>query len=57
MESDLDDLRAALASVLPDAALEVHVGPLTLVVIRDGDAVLAQWESETGWWAVEVGIA
>jgi len=56
---DLDDLHAALSApgALPDAALQVRVGPLTLLVTREADEVYAQWETEAWCWPVEVGAA
>ena len=42
------------SGALPDAALEVHVGPLTLVVIREAEETVAQWETEAWCWPVEV---
>ena len=52
----LADLRAALSApgALPDAALEVRVGPLRLVVIREAEETVAQWETEGWCWPVEV---
>lgn len=59
MAPDLDDLLATLSApdALPDAALAVRVGPLTLTVTREAGELVAQWETEAWCWPVEVGEA